>query len=167
MDFIKDNIVPGEVIVQLLAFLIMFFTLKALAWKPMQAALAARRERIKSEFSSIEHAKKEIESLKQQYSLHLQKIDDEARAKIQEAIDEGRRISREIQEKARLESQASFEKAKENLELEVAKARILLKREIADLTILITEKILKEKVKDTKSQQEKISQLIEELEKTA
>ena len=166
MEFFKANIIPGEVFVQLLAFIIVFWTLKLLAWKPILSALDARRRRIESEFQRIEAARKEIENLKAEYSQHLQKIDDQARGKLQEALEEGRRIAREIQEKARAESQTSFEKAKENLALEVAKARVALRREIADLTILVTEKVIHEKLNDAK-QQEKILELIEELEKSS
>jgi len=162
MEFFQANIQLREVLVQLLAFLIVFWTLKTLAWKPILKGLDARRERIQNELDKIETAKKEIESLRQEYTAHLQKIDEEARTKIQEAIDEGRRIAREIQEKARTESQATFEKAKENLNLEIAKARLLLRHDIADLTIRISEKVIQEKMTGTK-QQEKILELIDEL----
>ena len=165
MEFFKANIIPGEVLVQLIAFLIVFFTLKALAWKPLLKALELRRERIQDQFNQIEAAKKDIEKLKAEYGAHLQKIDDEARGKIQEAVEEGRRIARDMQEKARAESQSSFEKAKENLNLEVAKAKITLRREIADLAILVSEKVIRERLSDAK-QQEKILELIEELEKS-
>lgn len=165
MDFIQQNIIPGEVIVQLCAFLIVFFVLKAHAWGPILSSLEARREKIKKDFDAIEKARHEIEDLKTKYTAHLQKIEDEARAKLQEAIDEGRRIAREIQDKAREDSQASFEKAKENLVLETAKARTTLRREIAELTIQVSEKIIGEKMTDSK-QQEKILDLIQELEKS-
>ena len=165
MEFFKANIIPGEVLVQIIAFLIVFWTLKALAWKPILGALEARRLRIKDDFDKIEAARKEIEALKIQYSASLQKIEDEARAKLLAAVEEGRLIARDIQEKARAEAQASFEKAKENLALETAKAHITLRREIADLAINVSEKVLHEKLSDAK-QQEKIMELIEELEKT-
>src|SRR6185436_6262591 len=100
MEFFKENIIPGEVFVQLIAFIIVFWTLKALAWKPLLQSLAARRERIQDDFQKIEKARKEIEALKVEYQSHLQKIDDEARGKIQQAIEEGRRMAREISEKA-------------------------------------------------------------------
>jgi F-type H+-transporting ATPase subunit b len=163
MEFFQANIQFREVFVQLLAFVIVFWVLKMLAWKPILNGLEGRRERIQNDFDRIEAAKKEIESLRNEYTAHLQKIDDEARAKIQEAIHEGRRIAREIQERARTESQAAFEKAKENLNLEIAKARLLLRREIADLAVQVSEKIIKEKMTDTK-QQDKILELIEEIE---
>ena len=33
MEFFKANIIPGEVFVQLIAFIIVFWTLKLLAWR--------------------------------------------------------------------------------------------------------------------------------------
>ena len=164
MEFFKENIIPGEVLVQLLAFLIVFFVLRALAWKPIMAALESRREKIRSDFEKIEAAKAEIEKLKADYERHLQQIEDQARAKLQETVEEGRKVARAIQEKARAESQASFEKAKENLALEIAKSRLELRRELADLTIQVAEKVIGEKMTEAK-QQEKIMAMIDELEK--
>lgn len=166
MEFFQANIKLGEVFVQLIAFVIVFWTLKLLAWKPLLKALEGRRERIKSEFDKIEEAQKEIDSLKAEYHAHLQKIDEEARGKIQQAIEEGRRIAREIQEKARAESQATFEKTQENLEIEIAKARKELRMEIADLAVRVSERVLKEKMSDAKAQEQKALEMIEELEKS-
>ena len=123
MDFFKQNIIPGEVVVQIIAFLIVFFTLKRLAWGPVQKALETRREKIKEAFARIDLGKKEIDALKAEYAGHLARIEEDARAKLQEAIEEGRRLSRDLQEKARAEAQSVFEKTKENLEVEIAKAK--------------------------------------------
>ena len=166
MDFIKENIIPGEVLVQLIAFLIVFFTLKALAWKPLQTSLEERRLRIKNELEKIESTKQDVERMKVEYTAHLQKIEDAARAKILESVEEGRRIARDIQEKARAESQASFDKAKENIELEVVKARVTLRNEIAELAVNASEHILKEKLSTTKAQQDKLLEIIGDLEKS-
>ena len=165
MEFFRQNIIPGEVIVQLLAFLIVFFTLKHLAWGPILKALESRRAKIKNDFDRNETMRGELESLKAEYAAQLHKIDEEARAKIQEAIEEGRKISRDIQEKARAESQATFEKTKENIGLEMAKARIQLRREIAGIALQVSEKILQEKLTGDK-QQEKILSMIEDLDNT-
>ena len=137
MEFFQENIHLKEVLVQLLAFLIVFFTLKKFAWKPLQAIMQSRRERFENEWSGIEKSRKDVAALEKDYQAHLQKIEEEARAKMQEAIQEGRRLAREIQEKARQESQTSFEKAKVNIELEIQKARLTLRQEIADLSIRV------------------------------
>ncbi len=166
MEFFKANIHLGEVFVQLIAFIIVFLTLKGMAWKPILRGMELRRARIQQEFESIESAKKGLESMKAEYTALLQKIEDEARAKIQEAVNDGRRISKELQDKARAESQVVFEKAKENLELEIAKARIALRQEIANLTINASERILNERMSSDKVQQAKILEIIQDLEKT-
>ena len=166
MEFFKANIQLGEVVVQLIAFVVVFLTLKAMAWKPILSSLEARREKIREELAHIDRSKKDIEVLKSEYTAHLQKIEEEARSKIQESVNEGRRIAKEIQDKARAESQATFEKAKENLELEVAKARVTLRGEIADLALGASERVLNEKMAGDRAQQTKILEIIEELDKT-
>ena len=164
MEFFKENIHLTEVLVQLVAFLIVFFTLKKFAWKPLLAIIKSRRERFESEWGGIEKTKQEVAALQKDYQAHLQKIEEEARARMQEAVQEGRRLAREIQEKARLESQTSFEKAKANIELEVQKARLTLRQEIADLSIRVAEKILTEKM-DTAQQEKKALEILGDLER--
>ena len=164
MEYFLENIHLGEVLVQLIAFLIVFAVLKKFAWKPLLAIIRSRRERFESEWGGIEKTKQEVAALQKDYQAHLQKIEEEARAKMQEAIQEGRRLAREIQEKARLESQTSFEKAKAAIELEVQKARLTLRQEIADLSIRVAEKILAEKM-DGSQQEKKALEILGELEK--
>ncbi|MBI4710882.1 MAG: F0F1 ATP synthase subunit B [Candidatus Omnitrophica bacterium] len=164
MEFFQENIHLGEVLVQLIAFLIVFALMKKFAWKPLLGIIRSRRERFESEWGGIEKTKQEVAALQKDYLAHLQKIEEEARAKMQGAIQEGRRLAREIQEKARLESQTSFEKAKANIELEVQKARLTLRQEIADLSIRVAEKILTEKM-DGAQQEKKALEILGELEK--
>lgn len=166
MEFFKQNIIPQEVLVQLVAFLIVFWTLKSLAWGPILKSLDARREKIRQDFDRNEHARKELEGIKAEYTAHLQKIDEEARGKIQEAIEEGRKISRDLQEKARAEAQSTFEKTKENLALEITKARIQLRRDVASIALQVSEKVLEEKL-TSDLQQEKILSMIQNLETSA
>lgn len=165
MEFFQENIRLAEVGVQLVAFLIVFFTLKKFAWKPLLSIIRARRERFESEWNGIQKTKQDVAALQKDYQSHLQKIEEEARAKMQEAIQEGRRLAREIQEKARLESQDAFEKAKANIELEVEKARVTMRQEIAELSIRVAEKILTEKMDGT-SQEKKALEILGELEKS-
>lgn len=152
-----------EILTQALGFLLLVWVMKRLFWKPLLGTLEARRHRIEKAFRQIEASKKELETLRLDYELRIQKIEEEARAKLQQAIDEGRRIAREIQEKAREEATEALLRSKENLGLEIAKARVELRREIAQLTLRAAEKFLHEKMTDTKHE-EKILELIEELE---
>ena len=164
MEFFKTSINLSEVFVQLLAFVIVFWTLKLLAWKPILKGLEARREQIKGEFDKIEALKKETESLRVEHLSRIQTIEEQARQKLQEAIDEGKKIAKDLQETARKEARSVLEKAKENIQLEVAKAKVMLRNEIADLTLSATERMLQEKLNDTKDK-ELVLDFIENLEK--
>ena len=152
-----------EILTQALGFLLLVFVLKRVFWKPVLASLEARRSGIEGSFRKIEESKKEIEALRISYEAHLQRIEEEARAKLQVAIDEGRRIAREVQEKAREEAKLALTRTKEDLTLEIAKARVELRREIADLSLRAAEKLLHEEMTDAKHR-EKILDLIDELE---
>jgi len=159
MEFFQANLIPAEIIVQLLAFLIVLFTLRKLAWKPILDSLEARRAKIRHEFESIEAARREIEALKADYAARLAKIEEEARSKVQDAVEEGRKLSRDIQEKARADAQAVFEKMQQNLDLEIAKAKLVLKKSVVELSLQVAEKVLDEHLTDTK-QHEKIEKII-------
>ena len=150
MEFFKANIVPGEVIVQLIAFIIVFWTLKKFAWKPLLKSVQARRERIQNEFEKIEASNREIEKLKKEYQTCLQKIEEETRKRLQEAVEEGRQSAHLIENQARQEAKRILEKAQLNIQLEVEKVRIELRRQIADLAIKASEQILKEKVDEAR-----------------
>lgn len=159
------NLSIQEILTQALGFALLVFVMGKMFWKPFMQTMEKRRQHIQTELEHIDSSKKEIETLKNQYASHLQKIEDEARTKIQEAIHEGEHIAKEIQDKARGEAQAAFEKSKENLDLEVAKARLTLRKEIADLAIHATERVLNEKMSKDQAQQAKILEIIEGLEK--
>ncbi len=155
-----------EILTQALGFLLLLFVMKRIFWKPLLAMLEGRRSRIEQAFQQIESSKKEIDSLRADYEKRIERIEEEARAKLQSAIDEGRKIGREIQEKAREEAKDALTRSKENLSLEVAKARVELRKEIAELTLRATEKLLHEQMSGDK-QREKILEMIEELETKA
>lgn len=153
MEFFEANIKLGEVFVQLLAFVIIFWTLKTFAWKKIMNALEERRAKIQQELDAIEAAKKDLEAFKRQYTHALGHIEEEARAKLQEAVAQGKQISHELQEEARKNAQKILEKAKDDVALEVEKARISLRNEIADITLLAAEKLLEKKLDPTRDKE--------------
>ena len=163
MEFFKSSIHLGEVIVQLIAFVIVFLVLRKFAWKSILGLLEERRLRIQHDLEAVERAKREIEGIKAGYSASKALVEEEARVRIQEAIQEGKRIAKELQENARMESRAILDKAKEDLIIEVAKARIALRNEIADLTLSATEQILDEKL-DASKDKKLVLQFMDHLE---
>ncbi len=164
MDFFKENIIPVEVLIQLSAFLLVFFTLRKVAWGPIQKGLADRREHIQKSIADAEDAKRNMEKLKAEYETHLTQIEVQTRAKMAETVEAGRLIAKEIQEKAREEAQKTFDKTKAALDLEVSKARVTMRKEITEISVHVAEKVLRENLTDGKLR-EKASQLVDELEK--
>ena len=153
-----------EILTQAAAFILLVWVLKKMAWRPLLKLLDERREKIRSGFHEIEQAKKEVETLKQDYEKARANIEEEARGKLQQAVDDGKRIAKEIQEGARTSAQNILEKAKEDIRLEVAKAKVTLRGEIVDLTLRATERLIEEKV-DEKKDKEIVLNFIDQLEK--
>ncbi len=136
----------SEIIVQVLGFLAVFFLLKKLAWSKLLGAIDARRQKIEDEFHGIEKQKSSLETLEKDYRLRLEKIEEEARAKIQEAAGQGLQLSKDIQNKAREEAQKLIDRAKAEIEMEIAKARVSMRDQLVDLSSLITEKVIQERL---------------------
>lgn len=155
----------NEIIAQIVGFLLLVFLLRIFAWNKFLGLLDARRERIASDLKRIEEAQAEAAKLKTDYEKKLTSIEEAARAKVQETIAHGKQIAEEIRKKAQQDSRAILEKAQENIELELAKAKEELKERIVELTIDATEKIIKDKLTDTKDRQ-LVTDFLEELEKT-
>ena len=158
------NLSLQEILTQAAGFILLVWALKRMAWKPLLKLLDDRREKIRSGFAEIEQTQKKLEQLKTEYERARAHIEDEARQKLQESIDEGRRVGRELQEGARREARAILEKAKEDIQLEIAKAKVTLRNEVADLTLRATERLLEEKLDETKDK-EIVLDFIEDLEK--
>ena len=153
-----------EILTQALAFVLLVWVLKRMAWKPLLKLLEERREKIRSGLEQIEQAMRDLEKLKRDYEHARAHIEDEARQKLQQAIDEGKRVARELQDQARREARSILDKAKEDIALEVAKAKVTLRNEIADLALRATERLIEEKLDDTKDK-ELVLDFIEDLEK--
>ena len=136
------NLEIGQVLTQIVAFLLVVWVLKKFAWKPLLAVMEERKNKIKSEFDSLEEQKKKAQTLLEEYQEKLRNIEAEARARIQEAVAEGRKISQEIQTEARRQAQEILVKTKSEIEREVAQAKIQLKNDLVNMTIAATQKII-------------------------
>jgi len=139
------DLVVSQIIIQIIAFLVMFWILKRYGWKPILNLLDERRKRIESEFNTIAVQKEEVKNMAEDYNLKLKEIEVVARHRIQEAVMEGRKIAREIQEEAQANAKAILFKAKEDVNKEIAKARNQLKNDLVNMAIATAEKILLEK----------------------
>ena len=139
-----------ELLTQILGFVIAVWILAKFAWKPLLGMLEQRRAKIKTDLDSAEQSKVDAENLLAEYQAKLKEIDAEARVKIQEAVADGNKVATEIREQARAEAKDIISKAREELARDVAKARTELRDDMVNMALYATEKIIAEKLDDTK-----------------
>jgi len=140
----------GELLTQIIGFILAVWILKAFAWKPLLAMLQQRRDKIKSDIGAAEDLKKQAAAELADYQARLKEIDAEARARIQEAVADGNRVAAEIREHARGEAKDIINKAREELARDVAKAKVELRDDMVRMAIGATEKIISERLDDEK-----------------
>lgn len=139
-----------QLLTHLIGFLITVWLLKKYAWGPLLAIMEERRNKIKSEFDSIEAEKEKVADMAAAYETKLKDVDADRRARLVEAVNEGKKIAKEIEAEARVEALAKSEKAQAELERDVAKAKVQLKNDMVNMTITAAEKIINEKLDDAK-----------------
>lgn len=132
----------GQILTQILAFLIMLWILKRFAWKPMLQHLEDRRQKIISEFSLAESKQREADEQAKAYQDKINAIEKEKRRIIQEAIRDGQQISQEIQESAHAEAKRVVQNAHDEALKEVDTAKIQLKNEMVALAMSAAEKVV-------------------------
>lgn len=157
------NIELGQILTQIVAFLIMLWILKRYAWKPLLNVMDERKKLIKSEFETIDQKKREADQLIDEYNRKLQGIDEEARHRIQEGVNAGRKLAQQIQEETQNQAKVLLNKAQGDMQREVQKAKEQLKSELVQMTISATTKILKGKL-DVDTQQKVLSECVAEAE---
>jgi F-type H+-transporting ATPase subunit b len=154
----------GQIVTQIIGFLLALWILKKFAWKPLLRIMEQRVDVIVSEFDHIHKQKTQMEKLVSDYEAKLKDIDNLTRAKILEAASEGQKMAYEIKENARKEAKDFLDKAKDRLQREVDMAKVQLRDDLVEMTLKVTEKILKEKI-DQEKDKELIADFIDELEK--
>jgi F-type H+-transporting ATPase subunit b len=151
-------------ITHLVVFLLFVWLLKIWAVGPVLKLIDERRDKISGQFDQVAAAEKRVAGLKDEYDGRILKIDEEARKRMLEEINNGRRIAEEISDNARLEANQIVEKARLKLQLEVDQARIQLKNDIIATTLSATERLLREKLTDSKNR-DLVAAFVEEMER--
>lgn len=158
------NLELGQIITQIIGFLIALFILKKFAWKPLLGILEERRSKIKSEFENLDEEKKTINALSSEYEEKLKDIEGLTRQKILEAAKEGQEMANQVKENARKEALEIMNRSREEIQRELDKAKVQLKNEMVNLSLRAAEKIIQEKL-DEEKDRKLIRDFIEGLEK--
>ena len=160
-----DLLIPdyGLLFWQLVVFSIVLTILAIYVWKPVTEALRRRESIIEDSIRSAELAKEEMMQIKADNEMILK----EARVQRDQLLKDANNVANKIKEDAKLEtskiSQKMISDAKDIIESEKNAALDEVKNLVSTLSLNIAEKLIREKIKNDKSQQQLIEKFLKEV----
>jgi F-type H+-transporting ATPase subunit b len=151
----------GDVIYQLVAFIILLALLKKFAWGPLMGIMKEREEHIANEINSAEESRTEAKKLLEEQRNLLKEARTEAQGLIESAKKQGDVQREEIITLARSEAERLKESAKLEIEQQKEKAVTAIREQVASLSVLIASKVI-EKELTVEDQQKLINEYIQE-----
>lgn len=148
----------GQVITQIISFLLMLWILGRYAWKPIMGTLDDRKDKIASDFKKIEDEQRKVAEMMLEYQAKLEGLEKSAKEEFQRAIEEAKVQSQKIQDEAHQEARMLLVKAQEDIQKEIMHAHIQLKKDLVGMVLASTEKVL-----DKNHDQETGKKLLEEI----
>lgn len=162
VDVMPDNF--GLQVWVILTFLVMFFLLAKLAFKPIAEALDRRSQTIKQSLDEAEQARAEAKRTMEEYQKQLAEARNEAKKIIDEGKSLGENVRKEVVEKANSEAQAILQRTTEEIERQKEKSLQELKDTVAQLSVQIAGKVIEKQV-DAATHRQLIDGLISDLAK--
>jgi F-type H+-transporting ATPase subunit b len=158
------DINPGLILWTIITFLLVLMILRATAWKPLLAALAAREEKIRSSIQDAQNAQQQALALLEENRKQLALAEEQSQRIVREGRDMAERLKAEILEKANASARSAVEQAREEIQREKETALTQLRTEVADLAILAAGKILDANL-DTAKQRTFVDAVIRDINK--
>jgi F-type H+-transporting ATPase subunit b len=156
---------PGLILWTIITFILLLVILRAVAWKPLLGALAAREESIRTSLQDAEHAQQEARRLLEENKLQLARAEEQSQRVIREGRELGERLKTEILDKANTSSRQMIDQAREEIRREKDAAIGQLRSEVADLAISAAGKLLDANL-DTAASRKLVDAAIRELPKS-
>lgn len=133
----------------LINFLVAFWILKKFAFAPLMKMIEERQKKSQEAMENFEKARTEISSAKQESDKIVQEGKERINYLMSEAQKEAKYTVESSKDNAKEETQKIVEEAKKTITAEKEKMIVELRQETAQLVVLATEKIFKDKIKDT------------------
>jgi F-type H+-transporting ATPase subunit b len=153
----------GTVFWATVAFLVVAFLLKKMAWGPILKSLEERSQGIENALNEAEHARQEMSKLQAGNEQLLREARDERDRILVEAKALKDSIVNEARSKATEESTRIIESARVEIDNQKKAAITELKNQVASLSVDIAEKLTREKLSDGEKQKALNESLIAEI----
>ncbi len=145
----------------LIAFGIVFFILKAFAWKPILSSLKERETGIADAIASADKVKAEMAAMKNENEAMMTKAREERAVMIKEAKETSDKMVSEAKEKAKAEYDRIVADAQTAITQQKNAALTEVKNQVGTLVIEVAEKVLQRELSNKAEQEKFISQLAE------
>ncbi|MEI5909102.1 F0F1 ATP synthase subunit B [Bacillus spongiae] len=150
----SNSFTNGDVIFQLVMFLVLLGLLRIFAWGPLMGIMKQREEHIAGEIKAAESSRTEAELKLEEHRNLLKEARQEAQGFVESAKKQGEQQREEIIAAARAESARLKESAKIEIDQQKEQAVAALKEQVASLSVLIASKVIEKEL--TAADQEKI-----------
>lgn|SRR6185312_3202247 len=161
MDLILPSV--GLIFWMTITFLIVFFLLRKLAWKPILSALKDREKSIQNALDSAQKAKEEMAALQASNEAILMEARNERDKLLKEARDTKESIISEAKAGAQKEADKIMQSARESIQSEKTAAMEELKNQVAKLSIEIAEKIIRTELSSDEKQKALVNTMLDEV----
>lgn len=147
----------------LLAFLIVFFILKKLAWPAIIKGLREREQGIAESLASAQRVKEEMAAMKSENEALLAKAREERAQLLKEARETKDRIINEAKEQAKTEANKIVTEAQAAINAQKMAALTEVKNQVGKLVIEVSEKVLRKELASKEAQEAHIKGLVNEV----
>lgn len=153
----------GLLIWTLLAFLIVFFILKKLAWPAIIKGLRDRESSIADSLATAQKVKEEMALMKSENEALLAKAREERAQLLKEARETKDKIINEAKEQAKTEANKIVTEAQAAINAQKMAALTEVKNQVGKLVIEVSEKVLRKELANKDAQEAHIKDLVEEV----
>ncbi|ANB61968.1 ATP synthase F0, B subunit [Anoxybacillus amylolyticus] len=152
----------GDIIFQLLMFVILLALLRKYAFGPLMGIMKQREEHIANEIEQAEKHHQEAKKLAEEQRALLKQARQEAQALMENARKLGEEQKEQIVAAARAEAERLKETAKKEIEREKEQAVAALREQVASLSVLIASKVIEKELTE-QDQAKLINEYIQEV----
>lgn len=153
----------GLIIWQLIVFVLLFFILSKLAWKPIISSLKEREKSIQDALDTADNARLEIAKLKADNENLLKLAREERDKMLRDAREASNRMKDEAQLEAKKSADKIIEDARVAIGIEKQAALKEIKIQVAMFSLEIAGKLLKENLSNDKAQKELVQKYVNDL----
>jgi F-type H+-transporting ATPase subunit b len=151
----------GLLIWTLLAFLIVFFLLKKMAWPAIIKGLKDREQSITDSLATAQKVKEEMAQMKSENEALLAKAREERAAMLKEARETKDKIINEAKDGAKIEANKIIVEAQAAINAQKMAALTDVKNQVGKLVIEVTEKVLRKELSNKDAQEAHIKGLVD------